>query len=112
MTPLTSDGAQRRFLALTALRWGPVGLFVPVLVLLPLDKGLTLGQVGLTVAVQGVVVLVLELPTGGLADAWGRRPILLVAGIVAIASTVVFLSASTVAGFAAAYLLQGVYRAL
>lgn len=112
MTPLTSGGAQWRFLALTALRWGPVGLFVPVLVLLPLDKGLTLGQVGLTVAVQGMVVLALELPTGGLADAWGRRPILLVAGIVAIASTVVFLSASTVAGFAAAYLLQGVYRAL
>jgi predicted MFS family arabinose efflux permease len=112
VTPLTPRAAQWRFLVLTALRWGPVGLFLPVLVLLPLDRGLTLSQVGLTVAVQGLVVLVLELPTGGLADAWGRRPVLLVAGTVAVASTALFLSASTVAGFALAYLLQGVYRAL
>jgi len=112
MTPLTRGSAQWRFLVLTALRWGPVGLFIPVLVLLPLDRGLTLSQIGLTVAVQGLVVLMLELPTGGVADAWGRRPLLLVAGLVAVASTVLFLTASTVAGFAAAYLLQGVYRAL
>jgi MFS family permease len=112
MTPLTRRAAQWRFLVLTALRWGPVGLFIPVFVLLPLDRGLTLSEVGLTVAVQGLVVLMLELPTGGLADAWGRRPVLLVAGIVGVASTALFLSASTVAGFALAYLLQGVYRAL
>jgi hypothetical protein len=112
MTPLTRRAAQGRFLVLTALRWGPVGLFVPVFVLLPLDRGLTLSEVGLTVAVQGLVVLLLELPTGGLADAWGRRPVLLMAGIVGVASTALFLSASTVAGFALAYLLQGVYRAL
>lgn len=112
MTALTQSAARRRFLAITALRWGPVGLLVPVFVLLPLDRGLTLSQVGLTVAVQGLVVLMLELPTGGLADAWGRRPVLIVAVVVGIASTVLFLTASTVAGFAAAYLLQGVYRAL
>jgi MFS transporter, DHA1 family, tetracycline resistance protein len=112
VTPLTRRAAQWRFLVLTALRWGPVGLFIPVFVLLPLDRGLTLSEVGLTVAVQGLVVLLLELPTGGLADAWGRRPVLVLAGIVAVASTALFLSASSVAGFALAYLLQGVYRAL
>jgi MFS transporter, DHA1 family, tetracycline resistance protein len=112
VTPLTRRAAQWRFLVLTALRWGPVGLFIPVFVLLPLDRGLTLSEVGLTVAVQGLVVLMLELPTGGLADAWGRRPVLVLAGIVAVASTALFLSASSVAGFALAYLLQGVYRAL
>lgn len=110
--PLTPRAAQRRYLTLTALRWAPVGLFVPVLVLLPLDRGLTLSQVGVTVAVQGFVVLLLELPTGGLADAWGRRPVLVLAGLVGVASTALFLSASSVAGFAAAYFLQGVYRAL
>ena len=112
MTPLTQRAVRRRFLALIALRWAPVGFFIPVLVLLPLERGLTLGQVGLTVAAQGVVVLLLELPTGGLADAWGRRPVLLVAGVVGMASTALFLTASGMAGFAAAYLLQGVYRAL
>ncbi len=112
MSPLTARAAQRRFLALTALRWGPVGLFLPVLVLLPLERGLTLSEVGLTVAVQGLVVLALELPTGGMADAWGRRPVLLLAGLVGVASTALFLTAHTVAAFAAAYFLQGIYRAL
>lgn len=112
MSPLTARGAQGRFLTLTALRWAPVGLFIPVLVLLPLERGLTLSQVGLTVAVQGLVVLALELPTGGMADAWGRRPVLLLAGLVGIASTALFLTAHTVAAFAAAYFLQGIYRAL
>lgn len=112
MSPLTARGAQWRFLTMTALRWAPVGLFVPVLVLLPLERGLTLSQVGLTVAVQGLVVLALELPTGGMADAWGRRPVLLLAGLVGIASTALFLTAHTVAAFAAAYFLQGIYRAL
>ena len=92
MTPLTSDGAQGRFLALTALRWGPVGLFVPVLVLLPLDKGLTLGQVGLVTAAQGLLVLVLELPTGGLADAIGRRPVLIGAAVISLGALVIFLT--------------------
>jgi hypothetical protein len=33
-----------------------------------------LGDIGLILATQGFVVLALELPTGGLADALGRRP--------------------------------------
>ena len=63
-------------------------------------------------AVGGFVSLVLELPTGGLADTIGRRPLLLVAGAVAIASTAVFVLADTAALFAVALVLQGVFRAL
>jgi len=40
------------------------------------DRGLTLAQVGMVSATQSIVVLLLELPTGGLADAVGRRPVL------------------------------------
>lgn len=105
-------GVRRRFLTLTALRWAPVGLGIPVMVLLALDRGLTLSQVGLAVSAQGIVVLMLELPTGGLADAMGRRPVLLVAGVVGISSTTLLLTAHSLAGFAAAFVLQGVYRAL
>jgi MFS family permease len=102
----------RRFIVLTALRWAPVGLMMPVLVLLPLDRGLTLSQLGLVAAAQGFVVLLLELPTGGMADSLGRRPVLVVAGIVGISSTVLMLLAHDMAGFALAFALQGVYRAL
>lgn len=112
MSPLTATAAYWRFLALTALRYLPVGLLVPVMVLLPLQRGLTLSQLGLVAAAQGLVVLLLELPTGGLADSIGRRTVLLVASVVGIVSIGLFLVADSMAVFAVAFALQGVYRAL
>ena len=109
---LSAAAVQRRYVGLTALRWLPLGITVPVIVLLASARGLTLTEIGLTVAGHSIVAVALELPTGGLADAWGRRPVLLLAGLVAIASTALFLTAHTVAAFAVAYLLQGIYRAL
>lgn len=103
---------RRRFLVLTALRWLPTGLLMPVLVLLPLERGLTLTQFGLAAAVQGLVVLALELPTGGLADSIGRRRVLLVAHAVGLASLVVLLVADSFAAFVLVFVLQGVCRAL
>ena len=77
---LTVAAAGRRYVGLTALRWLPVGLSVPVTVLLAQSRGLSVAQVGLVFAVYGMVCLVLELPTGGLADAIGRRPVLVLSG--------------------------------
>lgn len=97
---------------LTVTRWLPVGLVFGLTVLLPLERGLSLAQTGSLLAVQGFVVLLLELPTGGLADAVGRRPLLLVAGVLAVGSTALFVSAQSFAAFAIAMVLQGVFRAL
>jgi hypothetical protein len=66
---ITAGQARRRYLWLLGLRWFPVGLTLPVGVLLPLDRGLSLVDVGVAASLQGLVVLALELPTGGLADA-------------------------------------------
>ena len=112
MTALDARSAVRRYLSLTALRWLPVGLLMPVFVLIPLSRGLTLTEIGLVFAAQGLVVFALELPTGGLSDALGRRPVLLLAGVVAIASLGLFTVAATAPMFIAAMVLQGVYRAL
>jgi len=71
-----ATGLRRAFVLLTALRWLPVGFTTPLLVLLPLSRGLTLGQVGITIACGAATAALLELPTGGLADAVGRRPVL------------------------------------
>ena len=105
-------GVRRRFLLLTTLRWVPVGLVFPVTVLVMTSRGLDLAAVGAVLAVQGVVVLALELPTGGLADALGRRPVLVVAGLANVASLVVFLLARDPLVFATAIGLQGLHRAL
>ena len=109
---MTVGQARFRYLFLLGIRWFPVGLIIPVLVLLPLERGLTIAQVGAVAAVQGVTVLLLELPTGGLSDAVGRRPVLLLAGVVNAVSLGLWVVADSVALFALVYLLQGVYRAL
>lgn len=109
---LTAREAYWRFLVLTALRWLPVGLMIPVFVLLPLDRGLSIAQVGLAFALQGFVVLALELPTGGLADAVGRRRVLLLSTVLSVASIVIFALTESFAGLVGVALLQGVYRAL
>lgn len=104
--------ARRRYVLLVALRWLPVGLLVPIFVLVPLSRGLTLTEIGVVFAVQGLVVLALELPTGGLSDSIGRRPVLLLASTVALMSLSLFSLADTAPMFIAAMVLQGVYRAL
>lgn len=107
--PLT---VRRRFLVLRGLRWLPTGLLIPVLVLLLLDRGLSLGQVGLVFAAQGLMVLVLELPTGGLADAIGRRRVLLMASLFEATATALLIVADSLPLLALVFALQGVYRAL
>jgi MFS family permease len=112
MTALDARGARRRYLILVGLRWLPTGLLIPVIVLLALSRGLSLTEIGIVFSIQGLVVLALELPTGGLADALGRRPVLILASVVGLLSLGLLYVADTVALFAAATFLQGIYRAL
>lgn len=112
MTALTGQQARRRYLVLHGLRWLPVGFMIPVMILLLLERGLTLPQVGLAAAAQGLVVLALELPTGGLADALGRKPVLVGATLVNLGSMVIFLFADSFGLFLLSFVLQGIFRAL
>jgi MFS family permease len=112
VSSLDARSARRRFLILVALRWLPSGLLIPVMVLLALSRGLSLTEIGLIFSIQGLVVLALELPTGGLSDALGRRPILILASFVGLASLGMLYVADSVALFAASMMLQGVFRAL
>jgi predicted MFS family arabinose efflux permease len=85
---------------------------VPVLVLVLLDRGLSLAQLGVVFAGQGLMVLVLELPTGGLADAIGRRTVLLVATVFEVAAFVLLIGTRSVPLLVLAAGFMGVYRAL
>jgi MFS family permease len=112
MTALDTATALRRYLLLTGLRWLPVGFMMPIFVLVPLSRGLTLTEIGVVFAAQGLVVLALELPTGGISDALGRRPVLVMASVIAIVSTALFAVAGSAELFLVSMVLQGVYRAL
>jgi predicted MFS family arabinose efflux permease len=109
---LTVAAAGRRYVGLTALRWLPVGLSVPVSVLLAQSRGLSIAQVGLVFAVYGMVCLVLELPTGGLADAIGRRPVLVLSGSLHLLGLLGLAVAPNLPAFIAAMSVIGAGRAL
>jgi MFS family permease len=109
---LTPRQTRRRFVALTTLRWLPVGISAPVTVLLATSRGLSPADIGLVLAGYSLVTLLLELPTGGLADAIGHRPVLVVSGLLGIASLLTMVVADSVPLFAVAWALQGMSRAL
>ncbi len=102
----------RRYLTLLALRWFATGLIIPVSALLPLERGLTLAELGVAMAAQGIVVLLLEVPSGALTDAWGRRPVLIASVVAAGAAYALVLAAGSVTTFALAWAVTGVFRAL
>lgn len=112
MSPLPRPVALRVFQGVTLLRWLPIGLLLPVLVLSLTDRGLSLAEVGLVLATSSVVVAVLELPTGGLADALGRRPLLLVASATSLVGLTLFAGATTLVTLAFAWGIVGVGHAL
>lgn len=109
---MSGQRLRRRYALLTALRWSSVGLLVPFWILLRLERGLTLAEAGLVTAVYMVTVAVLELPTGGLSDALGRRVVLVAGAAFGIASLAVLLVAQSVWAFAVTAVLHGAERAL
>lgn len=112
MTALAPSTARRVYWLLTATRWLPVGLTIALFSLWPLEHGLTITQVLTLGSVQGVVILLLELPTSGFADAFGRRPVLIAAAVAGVGSMAIYLVADSFWVFAAAMAIQGVFRAL
>jgi MFS family permease len=110
--PLAPAAARRALLLLTATRWLPVGLVVGILTLLPLERGLDVAQALAALSLTGVAVLVLELPSSGFADAFGRRPVFLAAATVNVLAAAVYLVADRFSLFALAAVLMGVFRAL
>ena len=112
MSKSALDRVRRNFLIVLGLRWLSVGLIIPTLILAMQSRGLNLTQIGLVLATYSITVVLLELPTGGLADAMGRRPVLAVASATGAAGLVIFLFAQNTLAFIAAWVILGVGRAL
>ncbi|OKI63930.1 MFS transporter [Micromonospora sp. CB01531] len=112
MSALSVRQVRFRYLTLYGLRWLPSGLLIPVMILLMQERGLSLAQMGMAATAQGLVVLALELPTGGFADALGRKPVLVTAWVISLISLALFAVADSFWLFFLVWALQGVYRAL
>lgn len=109
---ISATQLKRAYLVILALRWLPVGVAVALSVLVMLDRGITLAQVGLLYGAHGATVAVLELPTGGLADAIGRRPVVVLSAVLFLASAAVFVVASSFVAFLVSMVVMGTARSL
>lgn len=92
--------------------WFIIGLVIPIMTLLMLEKGMNLLQAGVAIAAYSVMVFLLELPTGGMADSIGRKKVYqfsLIVSYVGLTGLLFFRSFELVTiGFA----LMGASRAL
>ncbi|MEV0970227.1 MFS transporter [Microtetraspora glauca] len=109
---LTAAGARRRYALIQFLGWLPPGLMMAPMVLLMSARGLDLGEIGLVSAAYSVTIVLLELPTGGLADVVGRRVVLAAGFAFSMAGLVVMAMADSVWLFLLSSLFKGVARAL
>ena len=99
-------------MVLRALRWLPLGLALPFLILLPQARGIDLAHIGVIFAVHSAVAIVLEVPSGGLADAIGRRTTLLAGGVLTVVSLAVFAVATALTTYLATIAALAAGRAL
>jgi predicted MFS family arabinose efflux permease len=103
---------RRHYLILSALRWFPVGLVLPVMVLLFRTRGLDLAEISILVSFYGITTALCELPTGGLADVIGRRPVLMAAAVLFVAHSVLHGLGQSLPVLALGSVIGGLARAL
>lgn len=89
-----------------------IALPMPVLVVHMTGRGLGLDTIGLAFALRSVLVVALELPTGGLADAIGRKTTALLSQAFTLASFVALLYVTSPLLALSYALLQGIGAAL
>jgi len=105
-------GVTRRFALVAGVQEFAIWLPLPVMVLHMNERGIDLALIGLAFALRAVCVVVLELPTGGLADAIGRKPIALASQAFTFVSLVFLLFVGGPVTLFAYALFQGIGSAL
>ncbi len=105
-------GIQRVYHLVISLFWLATALPLALFVLLAQERGLNLFQVGIVMGLYSLTIVLLELPTGGLADTIGRKRVAILAYSFILVSGFVLLGAFTFPIFLIGSILNGVGRAL
>jgi MFS family permease len=103
---------QRTYYLVISLFWLATALPISLMVLLAQARGLDLFQVGITMGLYSLTIVLLEVPTGGLADTIGRKRVAILAYSTILLSGIVLLGAFTFPVFLFGFMLNGVGRAL
>ncbi len=105
-------GLERTYYLTQGLFWLATALPAALLVLLAQNRGVTLGQIGLLFGAYALTAAVCEVPSGMLADAWGRKRTALLAYTLMIAAQTLLIFAFSLPLLLVWALLYGVGRAL
>lgn len=108
------DKKAMRFLAAwnMSFHWFIIGIIIPVMVLYLMEKGLSLAQVGIALASYSAATVLLELPTGGLADSIGRVKVYTISLLFQILGALVLLLMWNFQALIVCFAFQGVARSL
>lgn len=87
-------------------------LIMPIIVLFYEENGLGLKDIFLLKSVYSVVLVTLDIPTGYLADAWGRRNCLLTGCLIAFGGFICYSFSFTFGAFFIAEILLGIGQSL
>ena len=88
-------------------------IWVPVwIIFLQDERGLSLTQVGLMEGVFWISMMLFEVPTGAVADRWGRRTSLALGGFLFTAGTILFVLADGFVGLTISYLIMAISMTL
>ena len=88
------------------------GLLVPILSLLLIDKGATLNNISIILGIYAFTVIVLELPTGIIADVFGRKKSFCLSVIISIISLITLFCGRGIIFLCIGMILYGFSRAL
>ena len=110
VSPERSLARRLRPLKLAAALQG-VMLWVPVEKLFMSEIGFTAASVGVMAAAYAVVVPMLEVPSGILADRWSRRGVLMIAGVAFAVSSLAGGLSTGIASYIVSMMVLGVYFA-
>ena len=88
------------------------GILLPVLSLLLLDKGLSLSNLAVVLGIYALTVVILELPTGIVADIWGRKKVFCLSQAVSVISFSIILFGRGIFILCIGMIFYGLSRAL
>ena len=103
---------KRPYYTVLFLNWLATALPLALHVLILQSRGINLWQLGLLMGTYSLTIVLLEVPTGGLADAIGRKRVTLLAYSVTAVAGILILFAFSFPLFLLAFILNGVGRAL
>ncbi|HSH01932.1 MAG TPA: MFS transporter [Anaerolineae bacterium] len=108
----TKGQIEKLYYGVTFLQWLAVAMMLPLVVLFFQSRGMSLLNVAMLMTVYSGVIVLLEVPTGGLADSLGRKRVAVWAYSLDLLVSVVMLFAFSWPMMVVACMLMGVARAL